>query len=245
LGDGCAARHIAQPVRRFQAPRADTSTMNGPCREPHGRGAAPKGLAARFPPAAFVTVCTADDGRCTARVLAHDGDVVELECAPPQRMPAVAVPGVDVTLMPIASARMGARGPVLARTDLVLRVELREPVAESRTARRQPRVAADEPVELTVVDSSGAARRRGRGRVKDLSLDGCAVATMVPVVVTSRLRLTLRLAGRAVEVHGRVARIRPALGGQQLVGVAFETLPTSARDAIAAVVRARAFRRSS
>ncbi len=202
-------------------------------------------LVTRFPLSSFVTVCTEDDGRCTARVVAHDRDVVELECTPPQRVPDVATPGVAVTLMPIASARAGARGPVLARSDATLRVELREPVAESGTARRQPRVSADEPAELTVLDSSGGARRRGRGRVKDLSVDGCAIATMVPVVVSSRLRVAMRLAGRPVEVHGRVVRIRPALEGHQLVGVAFDGLTTASRDAIAAVVRARAFRRPS
>jgi hypothetical protein len=215
-----------------------------PRREPLGRGAAPRALATRFPLSSFVTISTDEDARCTARVVAHDRDVLELECSPPQRVPHLAMPGATVTLMPIATPRTGARGLVLAQSEMALRVELREAVAESLLTRRQPRVAADEPAELTVVDSTGAARRRGRGRVKDLSVDGCAIATMLPVVVSSRLRIALRVGGRPVELHARVVRIRPATGGQQLVGVAFETLSNSTRDAIAAVVRARAFRRS-
>ena len=221
---------------------ADTGDVTDPRAE--GPATAPaRALGARFPLHSFVTLCTDDDGRCTARVVAHEGEVIELLCSPPQQIPAVATPGVDVTLMPIASARFGARGPVLARTDTSARIELRQPVPESQTARRQPRVAADEPVELTLVDSAGLARRRGRARMKDLSADGCGIVTALAVIVGAHVRIAVRLAGRAIEVNGRVVRMYPTVDGQHFVGVDFDPLTPPARDAIATCVRARAVRR--
>lgn len=101
-----------------------------------------------------------------------------------------------------------------------------------RERRREPRVRVLNLVSVDQCDDSGALTELAIGRTLDLSRHGMRLELSRPLPLRSRVRVTVALAERIINLDGQVRHLDEMDDGTCAMGIEFVALPADHAEAI-------------